>query len=75
MKIIRYVSPTIKGYEKAIKVIDSCKSIIQLNVAKEYCKLYFKQIDSMIKLFPQGSSYAIYYDLQEKLTQKEKELL
>ena len=74
MKITIYRNPTITVYEKAIKIISSCESLIQLQTAREYCKLFFRRLDPMIKLFPEGSSYAIYYDLQEKLIQKEKEL-
>lgn len=74
MKITIYKDPTIITYEKAIKVVNSCKSLIQLQTAKEYCNLFFKQLNSMIELFPQGSSYAMYYNLQKELILKEKEL-
>lgn len=75
MKITIYKDTTIVAYEKAIKVINSCESINQLQIAKKYCELFFKRLFPMLKLFPQGSSYVIYYDLQEKLIRKEKELL
>ena len=70
--MLLYVDIRILAYEKAVKIIDSVKTIEQYEVAENYCELYRKNI--ALQQYNRGYSDPFYTDLSNKLLQKFKSL-
>ena len=67
----------LQSYEKATKVIESCKTYIQIKGAKRFTSLFFRKYTKPGKKgirIADSTVMAMYGELQDKLEFKEKNL-
>lgn len=76
------MSDILEAYSKANKVISSCQSILQIEVARKYISLFFAQFTAATKHkwggFPirvaDNITISMYEELKKNLKAKEKSL-